>query len=508
MKKRKDLTVSHKMSNPVIVVGGGITGIHAAVKLHQAGYQVRIFEKSNHLFGVWRSLVNDYSRLQVDSIVFSIDKHLPIFASNNSDRIFSTPQDICEYYQAYMDEHNLMQHVHFNTEVLSYHVVGPDKKIRVIYREHGEEKECDVFSLWIRTGSLGMPKVVNFPNEHLFQGTNVYGISNQTRDIDFTNKKVVIIGMGAYGIENAIHAIRSGAKQVTLLARSRRFVYSRESIAEMSLQALNLNALLRNSARIHGWQTVMKLAKQAYEEADLMDHYNKTVRKIDGLDHSIWKGVGSSSDDFFLAAKHGLLTIEDGIPVNFSETSITTSEGKQLEVDVMVKCTGFIANDSLLKGKIFVDTMFDIESHGRVNHNIGIEKMHKPVLMGPMANPNSFVLVSYPMFSDIFDVICLKTLQEPKTAVKAWKSSMNGPNYDLNTIDGIDLSSHLGLFWKLLQRKYPYRWAIALVPFFMRARKKLYTYINKQYFTALKVEWKRLDEYYKRLQEEKEQIEL
>jgi len=479
-----------------IVVGGGITGIHAAIKLHRAGYQVQIFEKSNKLFGVWDTWVNDYSRLQVDSAVFSIDRHQPIYISNNSERVFSNAQDICQYYQAYMNEHDMMRHVRFNTEVLSYHVES-NGKIRIIYQENQENKVCHADTLWIRTGSLGTPRQIVFPEEDQFQGPNVYGIRNGTQGIDFNNKKVVIIGMGAFAIENAIHALRSGATHVTLLARSRRFVYSLSAIAEMGLQALNLKALLTNSGRIRGWQKVMALAKQAHEEAGLMEHYNKTTKCICGMDHAIWTGVGSSSDEFFLASKHNRLSIEDGIPAHFTANTITTSFDKTLEADILIKCIGFEANDSLLKGKVFVDTMFDLESHGRVNHNMNIEKINKPVFLGPMANPNSFVLVSYPMFSDIFDTICLKTIQEPKTAVKVWKSSSSGPNFDLNTIEGIDLTSHLALFWKLIQRRYPYRWAIALIPFFRRVRQKLYTHVNHEYFERLRQEWERLDKYYK-----------
>ena len=52
-----------------------------------------------------------------------------------------------------------------------------------------------------------------------------YGISNDTEAVDFRNKDVVVVGMGAFAIENAVHAVNSGARRVTLLVRNRRFIF-------------------------------------------------------------------------------------------------------------------------------------------------------------------------------------------------------------------------------------------------------------------------------------------
>ncbi len=50
-------------------------------------------------------------------------------------------------------------------------------------------------------------------------GKIISGISDVADDFDWKNKKVVIIGMGAFAVENARTALEGGARHVTVVCR-------------------------------------------------------------------------------------------------------------------------------------------------------------------------------------------------------------------------------------------------------------------------------------------------
>lgn len=70
----------------------------------------------------------------------------------------------------------------------------------------------------VTIGSCGPAKKASFPNQDAFRGPVVH--SSGLDDAELADRKVVIVGSGASGVEAAELAILKGAKDVVLLARS------------------------------------------------------------------------------------------------------------------------------------------------------------------------------------------------------------------------------------------------------------------------------------------------
>jgi hypothetical protein len=66
---------------------------------------------------------------------------------------------------------------------------------------------------------VGRPRAAKWENQEAFRGQVVSGIRNDTEEIDWYDKKVLIVGMGAFAVENARTALEGGARQVTVLCR-------------------------------------------------------------------------------------------------------------------------------------------------------------------------------------------------------------------------------------------------------------------------------------------------
>merc|ERR1719420_156989 len=73
-----------------------------------------------------------------------------------------------------------------------------------------------VFAINDRVGS---PRHIKWSNQDVFQGQIRDGFSNDAKGLDWVNKKVVIVGMGAFATENLRTALEHGASSVTILAR-------------------------------------------------------------------------------------------------------------------------------------------------------------------------------------------------------------------------------------------------------------------------------------------------
>ena len=68
---------------------------------------------------------------------------------------------------------------------------------------------------------LGKIRQVTLKDENVFQGVIRYGVGNQSQDVDFTGKYVVIVGGGAFAAEFTRTAIEKGAAGVVVLCRRR-----------------------------------------------------------------------------------------------------------------------------------------------------------------------------------------------------------------------------------------------------------------------------------------------
>ena len=74
--------------------------------------------------------------------------------------------------------------------------------------------------MFISVGAQAERRSVQIPRELSFQGQIAYGSGNHCNPTVMKGKRVVILGSGAFAVEQARMGLRSGALHVTLLTRS------------------------------------------------------------------------------------------------------------------------------------------------------------------------------------------------------------------------------------------------------------------------------------------------
>ena len=203
----------------VVVVGAGIAGLYLAYRLSRAGYRLRVFEAADDLGGTW--YWNRYPGARVD--VPSIDYMYSFDPDWQRDwqwsEKYATQPEILRYLNHVADKHDLRRHITFSTRVRQAGWDDDASLWRV--RTDGGDDVTARFVV-MATGCLSMPKQAEVDGLERFTG-EVYFTSRWPHDrVDFTGKRVAVIGTGSSGVQS-IPVIAEEARQVVVFQRTPNF---------------------------------------------------------------------------------------------------------------------------------------------------------------------------------------------------------------------------------------------------------------------------------------------
>jgi cation diffusion facilitator CzcD-associated flavoprotein CzcO len=205
-------------STDVIIIGAGISGINAAYRLQQGlpDYSYSILEGRAEIGGTW-SLFK-YPGIRSDS-----DLHTFGFPWDpwKEDRTIADAGSILKYVKGRAAEQGIDRHIKFNHMVNSMNWSSEQQHWELDVTVNGDEKR-KYFARFILlgTGYYDYTQGLNskIPGLEKFQGTVVHP-QFWPENLDYTDKKVVIIGSGATAV-TILPAMAEKAKHITMLQRS------------------------------------------------------------------------------------------------------------------------------------------------------------------------------------------------------------------------------------------------------------------------------------------------
>ena len=203
----------------VVVAGAGFSGLYLLHRLRQQGFSTRVLEAAGDVGGTW--YWNRYPGARCDipttDYTYSFDPELEQ-AWTWSEK-YATQPEILRYAQFVADRYDLRRDIDFDTRVEEARWDDADGRWH-LRTDRGEAITCRHYVM--ATGCLSLPKTPDIPGADRFKG-EVYFTSRWPHEgVDFTGKRVAVIGTGSSGIQS-IPIIAAQAKQLTVFQRTPNF---------------------------------------------------------------------------------------------------------------------------------------------------------------------------------------------------------------------------------------------------------------------------------------------
>jgi 4-hydroxyacetophenone monooxygenase len=177
----------------VVVVGAGMSGLLAGIRLKQAGIDFTIIEKNPDVGGTW--LENVYPGCRVDN-----PNHMYSYSfepNHDFPDYYSTQPVLLDYFRRVADRHDLRPYIRFETTVEGA-VFDEDRavwRVDVQTRDGGRET-LEATALITAVGQLNRPRYPDIDGLETFEGPSFHSARWRT-DVDLTGKRVAVIGTGA-----------------------------------------------------------------------------------------------------------------------------------------------------------------------------------------------------------------------------------------------------------------------------------------------------------------------
>jgi len=324
----------------VIVVGAGLTGLSVAANFAEntgTPADLRIFERSNTVAGVWNFYGNCFSRVNISGPAY----YLPTKTYTRASIMHPYHFDILEDALAVVKEYKFEDKICLLTELRAVgskdEATGRRTVVGVQDKTVKFRSECKLLCMCTNR-RLGTPFEFTFPGEDRFHGPIRRGLADDTSDMSgggWKGKKAIIVGMGAYAVEMMRTAIErdDGVDHVTLLVRRLTTVLPR--VVDWLNYIRPWDKDLRNRS-YKGTRLVQKMIYDAYmlAKAPMPKQF-----KPDG-------GTGLLSDLFFLAFWHEMCDIALTEITEIHESFVMTQDGQSRNADIIIKSIGFNPNST------------------------------------------------------------------------------------------------------------------------------------------------------------------
>jgi len=200
----------------VIVVGAGFSGMYALHKLRGQGLKVRVLEAATGVGGTW--FWNRYPGARVDiesrDYGYSFDPELER-EWRWSERYAAQPE-LLRYLNHVADRYDLRRDIQFETRVKAARF--DEGAARWTVETDAGESFSTRFVI-MATGCLSEPKEIVFPGAEDFAGEVYRTFDWPTDGVDFTGKRVGIVGTGSSGIQTII-SIAPECQHLTVFQRT------------------------------------------------------------------------------------------------------------------------------------------------------------------------------------------------------------------------------------------------------------------------------------------------
>ena len=340
-------------THTVVIIGSGFGGQCAAINLLRRGIEdFVILERRDFMGGTWAQNSYPGAAVDVQSPLYSIASEPYRWT-----RMFAQQEELEEYTHHVIDKHGLRERTELSTEVEQVWWNGEAWEVET---SRGTFVGRFVINA---SGPLSTPVVPDFPGRARFEGAQFH-TNDWDHSVDLRGKRVAIVGSGASAAQ-VIPAIQPDVAELHVFQRSPHWVLPRpdRDFSRLQQRLLGVRPLHRALRTAIYWGLEMRVVGFKYSRTALKLVAERHARKHLAEQVPDPELRARLTPDFTIGCKRIILsntlypalsapntTVHDrdqGI-AEVTPEGITTADGQQLDLDVIVWSTGYDATDGVI----------------------------------------------------------------------------------------------------------------------------------------------------------------
>ena len=337
----------------ILIVGAGLSGVGTACQIQQAfpDKSLAILERRKNLGGTWDLF--RYPGIRSDSDMFSFGYQ---FRPWNELKVLADGPAIRRYIADTAKQFAVDRKIHYGLKVARANWSSAARlwTLDTVDETSGEEQQytCGFFISCTGYYNHDAGFLPTFPGEDQFQGLEIPP-QHWPEDLDYSGKRVVIIGSGATAV-TLVPAMADKAAHVTMLQRSPSYIFSVPAYDRISAVLLRFlpDSLVYGLARKRNILLQRLLYKTSKRWPNLARHRLLSgVRKQVGKDFDMrhftpryqpWdERICAVPDaDLFKVLRGGKASVVTDTIESFTANGIRLHSGLELQADIIITATG------------------------------------------------------------------------------------------------------------------------------------------------------------------------
>jgi len=181
-----------------VIIGAGVAGLYQLYQLRQLGLNVRAYEAASDVGGTWYWNRYPGARFDSEAYIYQYLFSEELYKGWSWSERFPAQPEIERWMHYIADQLDLRKDIQLDTRIASAHYRDADGRW-TITTDTGET--IDTQFLVTCCGMLSAPMETMFPGQDRFEGRIFHTARWPREAIDFTGKRVGVIGIGATGIQ-------------------------------------------------------------------------------------------------------------------------------------------------------------------------------------------------------------------------------------------------------------------------------------------------------------------